>query len=388
MKLLHVFRIQCLQQLRSPWDLILVLVFAPAFILAYWSFMGGGSTYYSLLVINRDHGSCPLGDAALSCAEQVVENLKDVSYASGNPLLKVSLLDDRDIAEKKLSDRDASALVIFPENFTEAIRRGVGQPLKDTAVHFVGDVNNPYYTVAAISAMVAVDEYLQEAFGQAYPVGMTEELLGESSTRTEFETYVPGLLITAVTLMMFSIAISLTHHIETGILKRLQVMRMTAFDLMCGISILYVIISIISLLLSFWLAQKLGFRSQGPLWVAIAICIITSISVIGVGLVTACFSKTSARAAILVNFPLVVLLFFTGTVFPPLKIKLFSIAGHVFYLFDFLPHSHAVIALNKVLSLGMGLGDVTFELAALVILSVLYFAIGVCLFNRMYLRPE
>jgi len=64
------------------------------------------------------------------------------------------------------------------------------------------------------------------------------------------------------------------------------------------------------------------------------------------------------------------------------------VAEHVFYLFDFLPHSHAVIALNKVLSLGMGLGDVTFELAALVILSVLYFAIGVCLFNRMYLRPE
>jgi hypothetical protein len=46
------------------------------------------------------------------------------------------------------------------------------------------------------------------------------------------------------------------------------------------------------------------------------------------------------------------------------------------------------LALNKVLSLGMGLGDVAFELIALLVLSALYFAAGVWLFQRMHLKAQ
>jgi ABC-2 type transport system permease protein len=160
---------------------------------------------------------------------------------------------------------------------------------------------------------------------------------------------------------------------------------MRAFDYMGGISLLYVLIAVVSVLLSFWTAQLLGFHSQGPLWVAVIICIITSFAVIGVGLITASFSGTSARAAILVNFPLVLLLFFSGSVFPPVKLSLFTLAGHTFRIFDFLPHTHAVVALNKVLSLGAGLGEVAFEMTAMTVLSVLYFMAGVWLFKRRHL---
>ena len=292
-------------------------------------------------------------------------------------------VDDRLAAEQKLRDRDAAALVIFPPDFSQSIQAALqGQPSHGAPVTFVGDLNNPYYSVAGIAANAAIDGYIQLATQQSRPIAYAEEPLSGSGTRSEFETYVPGLLIASATLMMFSIAIAVTHQLEAGVHKRLQITCMRAFDYMGGISLLYILIAVVSILLSFWTAQLLGFHSQGPLWVAILICIITSFAVIGVGLITASFSGTSARAAIVVNFPLVLLLFFSGSVFPPVKLSLFTLAGHTFRIFDFLPHTHAVVALNKVLSLGAGLGEVAFELVAMTLLSVLYFMAGVWLFKR------
>lgn len=387
MKLYSVFRVSLHEQLRSPWDLFLVLIFAPTFIIAYWAFMGGGSTYYPVLVMNQDRSTCPLGDRTISCAEQAIGAMKSITYESGDALLRVILIDDRSVAEQKLRDRDAAALVIFPPDFTQSIQAALqGQPPAGTPITFVGDLNNPYYSVAAITANASIDSYIQQVTQQPRPLAVVEQSLGGSGTRSEFESYVPGLLIAAATLMMFSVAIAITHQLEVGIHHRLKITRMNAFDYMGGISLLYILISVVSLLLSFWTAQILGFRSQGSLGPAIVICIITSFSVIGVGLITACFSGTSARAAIIVNFPLVLLLFFSGSVFPPVKMTLFTLGGHTFRIFDFLPHTHAVVALNKVLSLGDGLGDVTFELAAMTLLSMLYFMTGVWLLKRKHLN--
>ena len=49
---------------------------------------------------------------------------------------------------------------------------------------------------------------------------------------------------------------------------------------------------------------------------------------------------------------------------------------------------HAVNAINKVMTLGAGFSDITYELAALVVLTVVYFAIGVWIFNRTHMRAR
>jgi ABC-2 type transport system permease protein len=59
------------------------------------------------------------------------------------------------------------------------------------------------------------------------------------------------------------------------------------------------------------------------------------------------------------------------------------IAG--FALNDILPPTHAVIALNKVFTFGASLKDITYELLMLVLLSVIYYAIGVFLFRKRHL---
>ena len=95
MRLISVFRVVLREQLRSPWDLILTLLLAPMFIWLYWSMMGGGSTYYKVLVIDNDRGNCPIGDTAQTCAEQAIGQIASLTYESGTPLLKVSNVDER-----------------------------------------------------------------------------------------------------------------------------------------------------------------------------------------------------------------------------------------------------------------------------------------------------
>jgi len=85
---------------------------------------------------------------------------------------------------------------------------------------------------------------------------------------------------------------------------------------------------------------------------------------------------------------LALFMFFSGAVFPIPRVTLFTVGGRAIGLYDVLPPTHAVVALNKVLTLGAGLGDVIYELAALLILSAVYFAAGVWLFSRTHLRAD
>jgi ABC-2 type transport system permease protein len=80
------------------------------------------------------------------------------------------------------------------------------------------------------------------------------------------------------------------------------------------------------------------------------------------------------------------MMFFSGVIFPMPPVILFNIAGRAISAYDILPPTHAVVALNKILTLGAGLGDVAYELSALVVLSILYFAVGVWLFRKLHLR--
>ena len=65
---------------------------------------------------------------------------------------------------------------------------------------------------------------------------------------------------------------------------------------------------------------------------------------------------------------------------------MFNIGEQVVGLYDILPPTHAVAALNKVFVLGAGVGEIWYELAGLLILTVIYFLIGVWLFQRTHLR--
>ncbi len=383
MNLLPVFLKSAREQRRDLWVIGLSLAFAPLFVFIYWLMTGAsGSTSYGVLVINQD---APTG--GLSAGAGVVQGLRELAYQNGSPLLKVTETGDRAGAETRLRNREAAALVVIPSNFSEKLAAfQAGNQAAATELTFVGDLTNPAYTVAAVLAMTAADGYLQGLTDAPRPVEWVEIPLGASAARTEFENYVPGLLVLAVVLMVFQAAMTPARDIESGALKRLRLTRLTAFDYLGGTSLWLALVSGLAVLLTFGTAVAFGFRSQGPLWLAIFITLLTSVSIIGIGLIVACFSKTVSQAFVIANFPLGFLMFLSGAAFPLPRFTLFTFFGHNFALPDLLPPTHAVIALNKIFTLGAGLGEVTFELAALLVLTALYFGAGVWLFQRTQMR--
>ena len=147
-------------------------------------------------------------------------------------------------------------------------------------------------------------------------------------------------------------------------------------------SIALLLVGLAAELLAFGAALLCGFHSAGPLWVAVLIGALTSLGVIGAGLVVAAFSRNVSQAFVIANFPLGLFMFFSGSIYPLPRIDLFTIGSQPIGLYDLLAPTHAVSALNKVFVLGAGLGEVTYELISLLLLSTLYFALGVWLFQR------
>lgn len=378
MKILKIFWKSLKEQARDWRTMSLSLIIGPFFVLLYWLMIPNGSTTYGVMVLNQDKGSSGVN---------MIARLATLAYTSGDPLLDLIIVTDREEAETQLQDRDAEVLVIIPEDFSEILRMAsLGDESAKSAITLVGDLTNPYYAVGAIMASSAIDQYVQDVTNKTRPVAIEEIALGASGGRSEFDLYVPGMLIISVVMLVFIVSMTITYEVESGTLRRLQLTRMTAFDLLMGISLSTILLGIIAVLLTFLVALALGFESQGPVGAAILIGAITAIAVVGVGLIVAAFSKSVSQAFIIANFPLIFFMFFSGAVYPLPRVRLFEVSGRAISLYDVIPPTHAVVALNKILTLGTGLKDVLYELGALIVLSALYFAIGIGLFHQRHMR--
>ena len=378
MRILKIFIKSLREQAREWSTMSLSLIIGPFFVLLYWLMIPSGSTTYGVLVLNEDRGA--------SGAEAIAV-LEELAYASGDPLLAVAPVTDREHAETLLADREAELLLIIPDDFSAVLLAAAqGDESAAEAITLVGDLTNPYYAVGAIMASSAVDEYVQQLSGATRPIGVEEIALGASGARSEFDLYVPGLLIISVVMLVFIVSMTITYEVEAGTLTRLRLTRMTAFDLLTGISLATILLGIIALLLTFLAALALGFESQGPIWAALLIGAITAVAVVGVGLIVAAFSRTVSQAFIIANFPLIFFMFFSGAIYPLPRIRVFALAGRVVSLYDIIPPTHAVSALNKILTLGAGIADILYELIALAVLSAVYFAVGIWLFQQRHMR--
>jgi len=388
MRLWSVFLKTLREMSRDPWMLGLTMAFAPFFVFAYWIwFQGGGSTVYPIALLNLDQGAQQADGQMLQAGLEIPKAIDAITYGDGKPLLKALPVQTQAEAEALIKNRSATAFLVIPEDFSRAVLAlQNGDRAVSTQITFGGDLANPYYMVGVNLALTAADGYVQQASGQNPILNYVEKPLGLSGARSEFETYVPGTLIFAVILLIFLASMTVAREIETGALRRLQLTRLSAFELLGGISAALTLVGVAAIGLALGVALLLGFHSQGPVWLALLVGAFTSLAVIGIGMLVASLARSVSQAFVVANFPLGLMMFFSGVIFPMPKVALFTLFGHAISLFDILPPTHAVNALNKVLTMGAGLGDVTYELGALVCLSLLYYIGGALLFQRVHMR--
>ena len=381
MKALAIFNKTLREASRDRLIVVLTLAFAPFFVLLFWLAIPAATPSYRVGLIDGDQGVVLADGTRLDAGKDLAGAIRAMLDGNGRPVLDVVPVSGREEGLALLERREVTALVELPADFSTAIAaaRSGGSAGVATTLRITGDLTSPSYAVAAMLAGAALDQTVQQATGHPSPVRVSEEPLGGSASRTEFELYVPGIIVFAVILLLFYAAMAVARDVEARTLRRMQLTRMTSFDYLAGTSAVLVIIALVGVALTFGLATLLGFTSRGPLWVAFLVTGATAVSVIGVGLMVAAFSKTVAQAFVIANFPLGVLMFFSGSMFPMPKLTMFTLAGHSIGPFEMLPPTHAVAALNKVFTLGAGLGDVAFELGAVLLLSAVYFGIGVLL---------
>lgn len=389
-RLASVVRKCALEQKRDLWVLGLSLAFGPLFVLLYYLITGGtGSTSYAVIVIDQDVPVIMENGVRLAAGEDVLRGLQAMSYENGNPLLRVIPMTDRIEAETRLRNRDAALLLVIPPDFSAAVATyRQGDASARSALTFVGDLTNPTYTVAAVMVMTVSDNYISASMGVDRPIQLIEIPLGNSAARTEFENYVPALFIFAVILVIFQAAMTVAREVESGTLRRLRLTRVRSFELLGGITAWLVLIALMEVVVTFLVALACGFRSQGSLWLAILVGAITSLSVIGAGMIVAAFSKTVSQAFVIANFPLGLFMFMSGVIYPMPRTPLFTLFGHAVAIYDILPTTHAVLALNKIFTLGLGFKDILFELSALTLLSLGYFFIGVWAFQKKQMKVD
>lgn len=378
MRTLVIARAQARDLLRNPVIVLLALGLGPFFVLLISLFFpSGGSTTYPVAVVAASQSSDRTAVEAARTA------LAEFSHDSGAPILELVDVADTEQARLAVENRSVVAWVSFPDGFASAITAAGTDPGAGVPVIIGGDLANPLYPVTAILAHQAVADHLGELTARTPVIELTEIAVGMSGSRTEFEAYVPGILIFAIGLIIFTSASAVAQDIESGTIRRLARTPLRSAELLGGITIVQSGIGLLAGALSLATAIGLGFRTAGSLPLIVLVWFLTSLSVIGLGLIVGALSTTVSQAFIAANLPFGVFMFLSGTMFPVRGVALFSLAGHDVNLLDLLPPRHAVNALTNLVTYGTN--DIGYELVMLTALSLGYFTLGAQLFQHRQL---
>lgn len=389
MKWVHVFIKSAREQLREAWILVMVILLAPFFISVYYLMIESGDSGFDVVLVNRDIGTGETKHTALNLGDSLCALFK--YSAAENELLNIRILlaESRGQAIEMLTAEKADAMLLLPGIFTACMLNPDGNSAGPANLELAGNQINTEYIVSAAWIQDVLGMFFTQRWEHAYPVLWTETNVGQSGGRSGFELYVPGMLILAVIMMMFSASAAIVREIETRSLTRLKMSHLTAVSFLAGTSLVQVIIAIASVLLALLTALLLGYEIlPGTFWFMLLVSILTSLSIIAFSLLFAAFCRSVRDVAIIGTFPLLVLMFFTGAAMPLNGPVLFRLKSFEFALNGILAPSHAINALNKVLLMGRPAAETFPDLAALIVVTVVYTLAGILVFNRKHMQTR
>jgi ABC-2 type transport system permease protein len=378
MKIVFCFLKTFKENLRDWKILILAIVFAPFFVYLMYMYMGDNrSSLYNIVVINND-------DGGLSSAELIAEWGK-MRTSEGNPLLRVRVISDSSTARRMIKDREADLVVTIPRDFSESLRlylNGNGRYISPLTI--LGDQANVKYIAAASFIDYTTYGYLGSRTGIELPMNMNYEYAGRGEIKSDFDLYIPALLVLSIIMILFTAGASIVREVEKDTITRLALSQLSSREFMAALSINQILIGIICLLLTLLAAFSVGYRTSGSTALLLLTGTVTCFSVISISIITACFIRTMFGLLTLGCFPFFILAFFSDSFMPLPKIPLFNLAGNQVYLNDILPTATATRAFNKILNYNSEFNEILFELVWITVVAIIYFLIGVWLFKRKY----
>jgi ABC-2 type transport system permease protein len=163
---------------------------------------------------------------------------------------------------------------------------------------------------------------------------------------------------------------------------------MTTTEWIIAMSLSQVIIGLLALGLTYLTAVGFGYQSSGSLLAMFVVGVLSCLAIIAISVVVAALLRTVFDLMTIGCFPFFILMFFSGGMFPIPTISLFALGERQVNVNDILPTTHSITAFGKILNQNVGLGDVVFEMGAIVVLTLFYFAVGIWIFTRRHMTAK
>ncbi len=390
MRLASLVRKTTLENLRDWKVLVMTLSFAPFFtVLMHFYFESASESAYRLAVVNGDEGLALETGTSLNRGEDLITALREAANSDGGEALRLFEESDSAAAFAKLRAGSVDLVVVLPSLFTttlEAYRQGREPPA--AIVSTFGDPTNPKYLMAAAWSDAITYTYAAEVVDVRGPVEVNMQTIGEAESLSEFDLYVPGLLALAVMMLMFTAAASIIKEKDKGTLVRLRLSNMTTFEWLLAVTVVQTVLGVGAVAMTLFTAMAFGYQPAASLTALMLVSTLSSIAIVSVSVLVAAWLRSVFDLMTIGCFPFFILMFFSGGMFPLPDVRILEIAGRSVNVNDVLPTTHSISAFDKILNHGAGLGGVAFELAAIVLLSVVFFALGTLWFTKRHMSAK
>jgi ABC-2 type transport system permease protein len=381
MKLRAVIRKSFTEQIRQFWILVLTVSMAPFFVGIFYLIYKSTELNLKVSVVNLDRpadqgNTISYGNELMAFLAGIKNDTLPVAFSE---------VSDRLTAEDQVRKKSAHAMIIIPTGFSDSIRLKLAGENIRVPFELSGNLTETNYMIAAILGITYVSGYINSVTGIQEPYHFVETPAGLSSKLNDFNIAIPGLLILATIMLMFSGAIAFVAEPEKKTMLRLKLSKVSPFTLLSGISMVQLVVGLVSILLTLGTAWLFEFDFSGSFWLFLLISVLTCLSVIGFSLILAGITKSVNEVLVVGNFPLFLFMFFSGTVFPIQGATLFTLGGYPFTIPGLMSTYHGTDALKQVLIYQAGLSEIWPQLICLSALTIIYFLIGYRIYRRRHM---
>ncbi|MDO9045169.1 MAG: ABC transporter permease [Methanobacteriaceae archaeon] len=415
--------------LRDRKGLFLILGF-PLFFMLIFGFAFGGmgqeNETHNLAIVNYDQGAVfPTTNAKINFGNNLTTVLKDAKYEDSETHIFNVTKTTENNANNIIKNSNADALLIIPKNFSQAMVNLLSSNINQNALSSSSSSasSGPTSSNSNVTAKLIIrGDSSSVSFGvsQAILVGIIgnyqdqvvnnvkKSVSGSSSSQIEyiktdvesasgtssfttFDFLAPGMMVFAILLLATTVASGLTREVESGTLKRLKLSKMRSFDLLFGGLIPWSLIAALQILILLGVAIAIGFHWQGgtnSIILAMIVAIIGGVASVALGMIIASFAQNDRQATNLGTLVTVPVSFLSGAFFQLPQVVMGNFMGNTVEIYDLLPWRHTLLALRRILIYGGNWNDISYQVAWMVVLTVILFSIGVVLFSKMRLQAE
>jgi ABC-type multidrug transport system, permease component len=351
-----------------------MLFLAPIFAMCVFGVAFSGDVEdVNVIIVNPDQGYTPPMGNTTYLSQTIISNLD-------TEVLNIQNMNNVDEARQKVTDGSASAVIIFPENFTQDAMMATKNPSSGTRAEIIiqGDdtITNIKNTILKTVSDALTDTMSEEGVNPALKI-TSEPIYGQDAEFIDF--FVPGILAFVVYLLTTILTlITFVGERANGTLERVLASPVTEGEVVTGYAITFGTLGILQVALLLVIAIAVfNIIVVGNVLLAFLAVAILAVTCQALGILLSSLAKRPEQA--IQFFPFVVLpAFLLSGVFWPLQaipewLRPFS------YL---VPPTYAVEACRAVMLKGWGLDKIWPDLTALVLFAILFLGLAVWSLKR------